>query len=142
MEIGIQEITLGLLTLWFVVFVAGKIQQNRIKKKLLQRIREGVKPLQKENPDLNLDEAYAWVFSNWNSLVRKNAWFVLNKSELFPVAIHPERLRSQMNLTKPWLGAYLTLHGVDLSMSEAQKAAVTEIIQAIPPEKRQVLQEE
>jgi hypothetical protein len=31
---------------------------------------------------------------------------------------------------------------VDLSMSEAQKAAVTEIIQAIPPEKRQVLQEE
>ncbi len=142
MEFGIQEITLTILFIWFAIFVAGKWQQSRIKRKLLKRMMEGVRSKLEENPDLTLDAFDEWVFANWDSLVRENAWFILNKNELWPVPADPQRVKSQMNLTPEWLGAYLKLRGYELQMNEEQQESVSDIIQSIPAHRRQAFKEE
>ena len=129
MTIGIQQITVIILIVWFVLFVTGKLQQGRIKIKLLERIQKGIDPAIKANPQLTLDEFYQWVFADWGRLVRKNAWFVLAPSELFPIAPRPEQMRTQMNLTPVWLGAFLAVKGhPSLVMTEAQQAGIQEIL--------------
>ena len=142
MAFGIQEITLTILFIWFAIFIAGKWQQSRIKKQLLKRIRDGVQSKLEENPELTLDAFYEWVFDGWDSLVRENAWFVLNQRELWPVPADPGRVKSQMNLTPEWLGAYLKLRGYDLKMNDTQAQAVSEIIESIPLHRRQAFKEE
>jgi hypothetical protein len=133
MKLGFQQITIILLILWFLMFVAGKFQQGRIKKQLLQRIREGVGPAQEKDPDLSLSAYYDWVFEGWEELVKKNAWFVLGPNELYPVSADPDRVRSRMNLTPAWLGAYLKLCGVELALSDEEQAEVDTIVAAVPP---------
>jgi hypothetical protein len=135
MKLGFQQITVILLFLWFVMFVAGKLQQGRIKKELFKRIREGLAPAREKDPDLSLSAYYAWVFEGWDQLVKKNAWFILGPSELYPVSADPERVRSRMNLTPAWLGAYLKLSGVELAMTEDEQAAVDAIVASVPPER-------
>lgn len=135
MEFDFQQITIVLLILWFLMFVAGKFQQGRIKKKLFERIREGLAPAGEKNPNLSLGAYYDWVFLDWENLVKRNAWFILSPNELYPVAADPERVRTRMNLTPAWLGAYLRLGGVELEMTEDEQAAVTAIVETVPPEK-------
>lgn len=142
MNFGIQQITIILLVVWFLMFVAGKIQQNRIKKKLFARIHQGLAPAQKNNADLGLDEYYGWVFSDWDELVKRNAWFILSKSELYPISANPERVMARMNLTPAWLGAYLELTGNKIKMTEDQRAAVDAIIESVPPHRRRELLEQ
>jgi hypothetical protein len=137
MQFGIQQITVILLVVWFIMFVAGKLQQRRIKKKLFNRIQEGIQPALEKDPDLGLDEYYDWVFSKWGDLVRSNAWFVLSKNELYPVSADPDRLKDRMNLTPVWLGAYLKLKGIELKMNEDQEAAVQAIIETVPEGRRE-----
>ncbi len=134
MKLGFQQITIILLILWFLMFVAGKFQQGRIKKQLLQRIREGVGPALEKDPGLSLSAYYDWVFGGWEGLVKKNAWFVLGPNELYPVSADPDHMRSRMNLTPAWLGAYLKLGGVELAMTEDEQVAVDAIVATVPPE--------
>ncbi len=141
MNFGIQQITIILLVVWFLMFVAGKIQQGTIKKKLFARIHQGLGPAQENNPDLTLDEFYDWIFSDWNELVKRNAWFILSQSELYPISANPERVMARMNLTPAWLGAYLELTGKKIKMSEEQQAAVDAIIQSVPVHRRKELLE-
>jgi hypothetical protein len=142
MTFGIQQITLIILFIWFAIFIAGKWQQSRIKKQLLKRIRDGAQSKLAEDPALTLDAFYDWVFEGWDTLVRENAWFILNQRELWPVPADPERVKAQMNLTPEWLGAYLQLRGYQLEMNEAQAQAVSDIVQSIPPHRRQAFKEE
>lgn len=135
MELGFQQITIILLILWFLMFVAGKYQQGRIKKKLFERIRKGLAPAREKDPDLSLSAYYDWVFSDWGNLVKRNAWFILGPNELYPVSADPERVQSRMNLTPTWLGAYLKLCGVELEMTDDEQAAVNAIVETVPPEK-------
>jgi hypothetical protein len=120
MTFGIQQITIILLIVWFLMFVDGKIQQSAIKKKLFARIHQGLITKKDKNPDLALDEFYEWVFSNWDELVKKNAWFILSKSELYPISANPDRVMARMNLTPAWLGDYLKLTGKEIKMTEEQ----------------------
>ncbi len=142
MAFGIQQITVTILIIWFFIFVAGKLQQNRIKKKLFHRIKTELSTKLETNPDLSLDTFYDWVFSGWDDLVRKNAWFVLNKNELWPVAANPKRLKKQMNLTPEWLGAYLQIRGTQLQMSESQQEDINHIINTTPAHHRRAIQDD
>ncbi len=141
MTIGIQQITLFLLVSWFFMYVTARYQQDRIKKSLFKRIEEGLGPALRKDPHLNLEKFYTWVFADWDQLVRENAWFVLSKSELYPIPARPEQLKIQMNLTPSWLGAYLRLQGKNLQMSEALEESVQKIIQSLPEKRRQELLE-
>ena len=141
MTFGMQQITIILLVVWFLMFVAGKIQQGQIKKKLFARIHQGLGSAQEKNPDLTLDEFYDWVFSDWDQLVKGSAWFILSQSELYPIAANPERVKVRMNLTPAWLGAYLQLSGNEIKMTEDQQAAVEAIIESVPPHRRKELLE-
>lgn len=137
MEFGFQEITIILLVAWFLMYVAGRYQQNRIKKALFTRIRTGVELALEENPGLGLNEYHAWVFSEWEHIVKNNAWFVLSQNELYPVGVHPNRMKEQMNLTPEWLGAFLKLEGTELKMDETQSAAVDSIVQMAKAQHRE-----
>lgn len=140
MKLGFQQITIILLILWFLMFVAGKFQQGRIKKNLFKRVREGLAPAREKDPTLSLSAYYEWVFEDWENLVKQNAWFILGPNELYPVAANPERVRTRMNLTPAWLGAYLKLGGVELEMTEDEQAAVDAIVETVPPEKSEEFQ--
>jgi hypothetical protein len=129
-QLEIQQITVILLVIWFVVFVAGRFQQNQIRKKLFHRIESGLENALKENPELTLNSYYSWVFVEWESLVKQNARFVLSKNEIYPVAANPDRLKERWNLTPIWLGAYMKKNDLPIKMTEQQEEAVDAILNA------------
>jgi hypothetical protein len=136
MQFTPQQITIFFLVSWFVIFIAGKLQQNRIRKKLIQRIKQGINKAKEEIPELTLDSYYTWVFSNWESLVKQNALFVLSKSELLPASANPGRLKKNWNLTPIWLGAFMKKNHLSIKMTDKQQKEVDAILNAYPDKQR------
>jgi len=132
MQITLQQVGLIVLGLWFVMFLAGTYQQNRIKNKILKRIDSGIEEALKKNSELTIDEYYQTTFADWDDFVRSNAWFILNKTEFLPVLAKPESVKKRFNFTAIWLGAYLRFQGYRLEANNEQNAAIDAIIEAAP----------
>ena len=123
-----QNIGLIVLVLWFVFYLAGRYQQNRVKKALIKKLSNEIELVKKEQLPTGLDEFYDRVFMDWPDLVRLNAKFVLNKMELLPYPAKPEELKTRFNLTPAWLGAYSKLHGLELEATEDQQIEIEQIL--------------
>lgn len=131
-----MQIAIIVLFTWFLFFLLGQYQLNRIKKKLFAKIDERVKTLEKAKQTDTLDSFYAHIFADWDTVVKSNAWFVLSANELYPVPANPQRLKDRLKLTPAWLSAYLHLQGTDLEMTESQRTSVEEILALVPENQR------
>lgn len=132
MEIGIQQIIVYILFAWFFIFLLGKMQLNRIKKKLFYKIDEVSILMAKRWGEITLDQFYERVFADWDEMVRSSAKFVLSINELYPVSADPQKIKERMKLSPEWLGAFLQLRGTDLNMTESQREKVNEIVNLAP----------
>lgn len=128
MDIGIQQIAIFALIIWFFIFLLGMMQMNRIKKRLFNRIDETIDLINDRGKEITLDEIYNIVFADWDELVHSSAKFVLSKNELYPVPANPTKIKERLNLSPVWLGAYLRLQGAEPDMTNSQKEKVNEIL--------------
>ncbi|MEA4812441.1 MAG: hypothetical protein VB108_07730 [Anaerolineaceae bacterium] len=131
----IEQVSLLLLIIWFIVFVLGKMQLASIKSKMLLKINNALDALPANKPQASLDELYQNLFFDWKALVKSNAFYVLDKNELLPRRANPDFVLKRLNFSKPWLGAYASLRGVDLKMSSEDRSLVSDILNLRPPHK-------
>lgn len=94
---------------WLLMFITGRAQYERIKKGTLELILTEAKKSAKRPGGIVVEQFYAQLQPAWEQLV-KRYYFVLHKTELFPMLATPAYLRKRMNFTDAWLGAYLRVN--------------------------------
>jgi len=123
-----------LSAIWLLFFVLGRWQFNRVKKLTTELILSESRQAQRLSKNITVDELYLQILPIWEASLKKSAWFILHKSELFPVPALPATVRKRLNFTPAWMGAYLRLNGVDLPAS-AELNVEIERIKALAPKK-------
>lgn len=102
----------GILSgVWLAFFLLGQFQFNRIKARTTQMIMEKAIQFQQQEAKPTVETYFAWLQPHWESMLKNSAWFILHKTELWPMPASPDYVRNRMNFTLAWLGAYLRLHG-------------------------------
>lgn len=117
----------GLLGIWLLFYLLGKRQFDQARQLTLDLVLSEVKQAQKANPELTVDQYYADLIPEWEALMREKIRFIPHKSEFWPMPAKPEYIRSRLNFTPEWLGAYLKINGINLRASEEQQARIDEI---------------
>ena len=117
----------GLLGIWLLFYLLGKRQFDQARQLTLDLVLSEVKQAQKANPELTVDQYYADLIPEWEALMREKIRFIPHKSEFWPMPAKPEYIRSRLNFTPEWLGAYLKINGIKLRASEEQQARIDEI---------------
>jgi hypothetical protein len=69
-------------------------------------------------------------------MLRKNAWFILHKTELFPIPASPAILKTRLNFTPAWMGAFLRVNGVRLPAAEQLEEEIDHITSLVPKNRK------
>ena len=117
----------GLLGVWLLFYLLGKRQFDQARQLTLDLALGEVKAARKANPELSVDQYYTNLMPKWEALIREKIRFIPHTSEFWPMPARPEYVRSRLNFTPEWLGAYLKLNGIILRASESQQAKIDEI---------------
>ena len=117
---------------WLFFFILGRWQFNRIKHITTNLIlEEGRRASLMQQPP-TVDELYIQILPGWKIMLKKSAWFILHKSELFPVLAWPKIVQKRLNFTPAWMGAYLLLNGIELPADAELKGEIKQIVALVP----------
>lgn len=136
-----QNLFVIILGIWLVLFVTGRYQMNQIKRKTMGLVLDHAKIHLKKYPAPDLMSFYKEIYPTWEEMVRRTAIFVPHKSELFPVAARPEKMRDQIHFSAEWVGAFLEKNGYEISATPEQqqkiKAILAKGVKRRPPQRNQ-----
>lgn len=127
-----QTLVTILSAAWLIMFITGRSQYERIKKRTIELLLKGADLAKKRNLELSVEQYYDQLQPAWEQMVRDSAHFILHKTELWPVLATPEYVRKRMNFTPAWLGAYLRLHGHKLSAAPELEEQIKAILDLAP----------
>jgi hypothetical protein len=122
--------------IWLLIFILGRWQFNRIKQFTTDLILDKARQARKLYQKPSIEDFYAQIQPEWQAMLRKNAWFILHASELFPVPAHPLIVQKRLKFTPAWMGAYLRLNGIYLSAETELESEIDRIVSLAPPKKR------
>jgi hypothetical protein len=112
-------ITLSVLLLWIAIFFAGKYQLQRVERRTRAFVLKNAQQMLDENPQMNSAQLYEKLYPRWCQLLRKTAWFVPHRSELWPLPATPKIVNDRINFTPEWLHNYLKTNGINVHKGEA-----------------------
>lgn len=110
-------LTTVILGAWMLVFFAGRAQLNRLERRTKELALSYVKTALGENPKLNAKQLYKMLYPEWVDLVKRNAWFIPHRLELWPQPATPENAKEKLGFTPAWLNSFLKERGIDLGGS-------------------------
>lgn len=114
----ISFITLGG---WLFLFLTGREQLNCIVRRTETLVLERTKAELKNNPNLTLDELYKLVLPEWQQMIRKCAWYVTHKTELFPIPAIPDLVMKRIDMNANYVGRILVGNHIVLDGYEFKK---------------------
>ena len=127
-----QTLYVPALFVWLVLFVTGQMQFKRVRQRTLDLALAEIGPARKRKPDLTVEGYYDLLLPTWEQMVKKNAWFIPHRTELCPMPATPAYLRSRLNFTPAWLGAFLRLRGIKLNCAPELEEQITAITAMVP----------
>jgi hypothetical protein len=107
-------VSISVLGLWMAYFFTAKYQLKRIEERTSAFVLENAQEVLAENPQLTSEQLYKNLYPSWCQMLRKTAWFIPHRFELWPVPATPERVRARINFTPEWLASHLWIHGTQL----------------------------
>lgn len=127
---------IGILSaIWLLFFVLGRWQLNRVKQCTTDLILNEASQVQRLHQPPNVEDFYTQIQPNWEVMLKKNAWFILHKTELFPVPAWPLIVQKRLNFTPAWMGAYLRLNGIKLPAEPELETEIERIVTLVPRKK-------
>jgi hypothetical protein len=117
----------GLMGVWLLFFLLGKRQFDQARQLTLDLALSKVKAARKSNPEMTVDQYYGALLPEWETRIKEKIKFIPHKLEIWPMPAKPDYVRSRLNFTPEWLGAYLKVNGVILPATESQQARIDEI---------------
>jgi hypothetical protein len=103
------------LASWLFMFLTSREQMRRIKKRTEALVLSIAKKAMQERPGLTLNQLYELVLPDWRAMVPKTAWYILHKTELFPVPARPDTVIERLKFGPDYVGTILIDHQVELA---------------------------
>jgi hypothetical protein len=122
--------------IWLLLFLTGRWQLNRVKQMTTDLILAEGRKIKQQHQEQTVEGLYEKIIPLWEPEINKIAWFVLHKSELFPIPAFPKIVQKRLNFTPAWMGAYLQINGIHLPASAELKEQINSIISMIPDRKK------
>jgi hypothetical protein len=100
--------------IWTVLLVAGKAQLRRIEARTLPLVFDESRQMLAEQPGLTAEELYDRLYPAWCRMVRRTAWFVPHRWEIWPLPASPRIVRDRIGFTPHWVVQRLSEQGIHL----------------------------
>ena len=104
----------GILAVWLGVFVAGRLQLRHIERKSVELVVEMGQELVARKPRITARGLYKRIYPRWCEAVRRWAWFVPHRLDLWPVPVRPETVQQKLPFSPHWIAEALRQHGIQL----------------------------
>lgn len=95
------------LVVWYFIFIAGTLQFRRIIKKTRQIIMAYVSAHSQSQSDTFFEKVFDETHSDWSQMVKKSAWFILNKQELLPIPATIKNVEKRLGYSPEWIKNFL-----------------------------------
>lgn len=106
--------TAGVLALWLALFFTGKYQLQRLQQRTQELVLENTPILLKQEPGLSAQQLYDLLYPEWRLMLRKTAWFIPHRWELWPVPATPKRAAQRIDFTPEWLHQHLMANEIEV----------------------------
>ncbi|PWH19305.1 MAG: hypothetical protein DDG59_03480 [Anaerolineae bacterium] len=114
-------ISFVILASWLFMFVTSRYQMSRIRKKTNELIVRRASQLLETHPDITLNQFFEAILPDWMEMIPSVAWYILHKTELFPVPAKPEIVIKRINFSPEYVGRVLVENNIDLSGRDYKK---------------------
>lgn len=134
-----QAVLAIFFALWLLMYSLGKWQFKRITQGTTELVLSLGKKAHGRKNRPSVEEFYAQIRPEWEEMLKKNAKYILHKSELFPVPATPRFVETRMKFTPAWLGAFLKVNHLDLPAGEELESEIENVMALAPrrPQKKQ-----
>lgn len=102
------------MLIWTTLFLAGKAQLRRVEARTLPLVLDEACQALAEKPGLTAEELYDHLYPAWCRMVRRTAWFVPHRWEMWPLPASPAIVRDRMGFTPQWVARHLSEKGIRL----------------------------
>ena len=109
-----QLFVAGILAVWMGIFVAGRLQLRRIKHRSVELVLDMGQELIARKPHITARGLYKRIYPRWCELVRKWAWFIPHRLDLWPVPVNPETVQQKLAFSPQWIASVLHQHSIRL----------------------------
>jgi hypothetical protein len=120
-------ITGAFLGIWLLFFLIGKRQLAQAKQITMDMALSELKPARNAKPGLTVEEYYEILLPKWEAEIEDKIKVILHKTEFWSVPAKVEVVRTRLNFTPEWLGAWLKINKRPLSASEEMQIKIDEI---------------
>lgn len=108
-----NPVTVGLACgAWLLVLGAGKLQLKRIKDRTENLMLASARSALETDPRLSIDKLYERLYPAWVEMVRKTAFFIPHRWEIWPMPATPKHVAGRLDFTPEWLGQHLLANGI------------------------------
>ncbi len=121
---------------WLVFYILGRRQFTRVRRGTADLVLEQGRRAAQLSPRPSVEALYDQLQPEWEAMVKRRAWFLPHRSELFPVPVRLGGLRRRLNFTPGWVGAYLRLNGVHLTAGTDLEMEIQRILALAGPPRR------
>ena len=122
-------ISVIIFTIWIILFLWGRSQFNKIKDATSKLILDNIEEVKKKNKNLTINQYYEMLYPKFEAIVKTNARFIPHKTEMFPMPAKPKYVKTRMNFTPEWVGAFLKLNGNPIIANRQQQKTIDYIIE-------------
>jgi hypothetical protein len=120
-------LTGALLAIWLGFYLYGKRQFDQARKITMEMALSELKKARKSIPDLTVEKYFDYLLPVWEAEISTRIKLIPHKLGFWPMPAKPDYVRTRLNFTPEWLGAYLKVNKRPLSASEALQTRIDEI---------------
>jgi hypothetical protein len=96
------------LVAWFGVIFAGNLQLRRVERETVRLVVHESARLMAANPTITARQLHEALYPVWVAELRRWAWYVPHRWELWPVPAQPETVQRHFEFTPKWLRQVLS----------------------------------
>jgi hypothetical protein len=97
------EVVAGIFLLWMAFLAAGKFQLRRIETYLSDWVVDHARLYQNEHRKIDADELYQQAADAMKLQLSHLAWFIPNKTEMYPVPASMASVQRKLNFSPDWV---------------------------------------
>ncbi|MEJ2012686.1 MAG: hypothetical protein P8X64_10770 [Anaerolineales bacterium] len=118
-----NPVTVGLACgAWLAMIGASKLQLKWLKDRTAELALNSARAVLEKEPQIQVTKLYDRLSPVWTDMVRKTAFFIPHRWEIWPVPATPKRVAERLDFSPEWLGEYLWENGIEVRGATRKKS--------------------
>lgn len=101
-----------ILAFYFAIYLAGRIQLQRIIQKSENMVVEAAVEMAKENKRVQASKIRRQLYPQWSERLKEWAWFIPHRLELLVVPVSLRSVEEKFSFSKEWVAEVLQKNGL------------------------------